>query len=41
MAQWATSDPEAPLGITARADDSEALVVSLGAEEFVMDDDWP
>lgn len=41
LAQWATSDPDAPLGITARADDSEPLVVSLGLEEFVMDADWP
>ncbi|MGZ6642426.1 MAG: hypothetical protein ACXVFN_10935 [Solirubrobacteraceae bacterium] len=41
MAQWATTDAEAPLGITARADGSEPLVVSLGQEEFVMDEDWP
>jgi hypothetical protein len=41
MAQWATTDPDAPLGITARADGSEPLVVSLGLEEFVMDADWP
>ena len=41
MAQWATSDADAPLGITARADGSEPLVVSLGQEEFVMDEDWP
>jgi hypothetical protein len=41
MAQWATSDADAPLGITARADGSEPLVVSLGLEEFVMDPGWP
>ena len=41
MAQWATSDADAPLGITARADGSEPMVVSLGQEEFVMDADWP
>jgi hypothetical protein len=41
LAQWATTDAEAPLGITARADRSEPLVVSLGVEEFVMDEDWP
>jgi hypothetical protein len=41
MAQFATSDPEAPLGITARADASDPIVVSLGLEEFTMDPGWP
>jgi hypothetical protein len=41
MAQFATNDPEAPLGITARADGSEPLVLSLGDEEFPMEPGWP
>jgi len=41
MAQFATSDPEAPLAITARADGSEPIVLSLGAEQYPMDPDWP
>lgn len=41
MAQWPTDDPQAPLGITARADGSEPMVVSIGEDEYVMDADWP
>jgi hypothetical protein len=41
MAQFATSDPEAPLAITARADGSEPIVLSLGEETYEMDRDWP
>jgi hypothetical protein len=36
LAQWATTDPEAPLAISARADGSEALVVSLGEQEYEL-----
>jgi len=41
MAQFATDDPAAPLAITARADGSEPLVLSLGEEEFEMEPGWP
>jgi hypothetical protein len=41
MAQFATSDPHAPLAITARADGSEPLVLALGEEEFSMEAGWP
>jgi hypothetical protein len=41
MAQFATNDPDAPLAITARADGSEPIVVSLGMEEFTMEPGWP
>jgi hypothetical protein len=41
MAQFTTSDPDAPLAITARADGSEPLVLALGEEEFEMDPGWP
>jgi hypothetical protein len=41
LAQWTTDDPDAPLGITARADGSEPMVVSIGDDEYVMDADWP
>jgi hypothetical protein len=41
MAQFATSDPEAPLAITARADGSEPIVLALGEEEFPMQPGWP
>jgi hypothetical protein len=41
MAQFATTDPEAPLAITARADGSEPIVLALGDEEFPMDPGWP
>lgn len=41
MAQFATNDADAPLAITARADGSEPIVVSLGMEEFTMDPGWP
>jgi hypothetical protein len=41
MAQFTTSDPGAPLSITARADGSEPLVLALGEEEFEMDPGWP
>jgi hypothetical protein len=41
MAQFATSDPHAPLAITARADGSEPIVLALGEEEYPMDPGWP
>ena len=41
MAQFATSDPAAPLAITARADGSEPIVLALGDEEFPMEPGWP
>lgn len=41
MAQFATSDPNAPLAITARADGSEPIVLALGEEEFPMEPGWP
>jgi hypothetical protein len=41
MAQFQTSDPEAPLAITARADGSEPIVLALGDEEFPMEAGWP
>ena len=41
MAQFATSDPDAPLAITARADGEEPLVLALGEEEFEMAPGWP
>jgi hypothetical protein len=36
FAQFSTTDPETPLSLTARADDSEPLVVALGEEEFEL-----
>jgi len=39
MAQFATTDPEHPLALTARADGSEPLVVALGDEEFELPGD--
>jgi len=41
MAQFATDDAGAPLGITARAGGADPLVLSLGDEEFEMDHGWP
>jgi hypothetical protein len=41
MAQFQTSDPEAPLAITARADGSEPLALALGEHEFEMEPGWP
>jgi hypothetical protein len=41
MAQWSTSDPDAPLAITARADGSEPIVLALGDDEYSMDPEWP
>ena len=41
MAQFETTNPEAPLAITARADGSEPIVLALGDEEFPMDPGWP
>jgi hypothetical protein len=41
MAQFETTDPQAPLAITARADGSEPLVIALGEQEFPMDPGWP
>lgn len=39
LATWSTQDPERPLSITGRED--EPFVLSLGAEEFEMEPDWP
>jgi hypothetical protein len=39
LATWSTNDPETPLSITARG--AEPFVVSLGADEFEMEPDWP
>jgi hypothetical protein len=41
MVQLETSDPEAPLAITARAGGTDPLVLALGEEEFEMDPGWP
>ena len=41
MVQFETSDPDAPLAITARAGGSDPLVIALGEEEFEMDPGWP
>jgi hypothetical protein len=41
LAQWPSDDPGAPLGVSARADGSEPLVLSIGEEEFEMDPGWP
>jgi hypothetical protein len=41
LAQFETSDPDAPLTVTARAEPGEPLVVALGEEEFELDPAWP
>jgi hypothetical protein len=41
MVQLETSDPDAPLAITARAGGTDPLVLALGEEEFEMDPGWP
>ncbi|HEX2103795.1 MAG TPA: hypothetical protein VHF51_09095 [Solirubrobacteraceae bacterium] len=41
MVQFETSDPDAPLTITARAGGEDPLVLALGEEEFEMDPGWP
>src|SRR3954470_14533074 len=41
MVQLETSDPDAPLAITARAGGTAPLVLGLGEEEFEMDPGWP
>lgn len=41
MAQFETSDPDAPLAITARAGGGEPMVLALGEEEFEMEPGWP
>lgn len=41
LAQFETSDPDAPLTVTARAEPGEPLVVALGEEEFELDEAWP
>ena len=41
MVQLETSDPAAPLAITARAGRTDPLVLALGEEEFEMDPGWP
>src|SRR4051812_43369574 len=40
MVQLETSDPDAPLAITARAGRTDSLVLALGEEEFEMDPGW-
>jgi hypothetical protein len=41
MVQFETTDPDAPLGITARAGGDDPLVLALGEEEFEMEPGWP
>jgi hypothetical protein len=41
LAQFETTDPDAPLTVTARAEPGEPLVVALGEEEFELDAGWP
>jgi hypothetical protein len=41
MVQFETSDPDAPLAITARAGGEDPLVLALGEEEFEMEPGWP
>jgi hypothetical protein len=41
MVQFETDQPDAPLGITARAGGADPLVLALGEEEFEMDPGWP
>jgi hypothetical protein len=41
MAQFETSDPDAPLAITSRAGRAEPIVLALGVEDFEMDPGWP
>jgi hypothetical protein len=41
MVQFETSDPDAPLAITARAGGEDPLVLALGEQEFEMDPGWP
>jgi hypothetical protein len=41
LAQFETSDPDAPLTVTARAEPGEPLVVALGEEEFELAPGWP
>jgi hypothetical protein len=41
MAQFETSDPGAPLAITSRAGGADAIVLSLGEDEFEMEPGWP
>jgi hypothetical protein len=39
LAEFATTDPQTPLALTARADGSEPLVVTLGEAEFELPDE--
>jgi hypothetical protein len=41
LVQFETTDPGAPLAITARAGGAEPLVLALGEEEFEMQPGWP
>jgi hypothetical protein len=41
MVQFETTDPDAPLAITARAGGDDPLVLALGEEEFEMEPGWP
>jgi hypothetical protein len=41
MVQFETSQPDAPLAITARAGATDPLVLALGEEEFEMEPGWP
>jgi hypothetical protein len=41
LVQFETTDPEAPLAITARAGGEEPLVLAIGEEEHEMEPGWP
>jgi hypothetical protein len=41
MAQFETSDPDAPLAVTARAGGADPIVLALGEDEFEMEPGWP
>jgi hypothetical protein len=41
MAQFETTDPDAPLAITSRAGGSDPIVLALGEDEFEMEPGWP
>jgi hypothetical protein len=41
LAEFSTTDPDTPLSLTARADDSEPLVVALGEQEFELGAESP
>ena len=41
MAQFETSDPDAPLAVTARAGGTDPIVLAVGEDEFEMEPGWP